>query len=185
MGFRDDEARAARKGRLTRATWADFSGLAETDGASLEREARQAWARTQLLEWIDQEIAGLEENYLTLDFETIELDRAGAGDRALFDPSKEASLARRYESEARRGFFKALKEFHKAEAEEADRVESVPPASAKRPVASLASPCGRPSTDREETPIEVGHGLTREVSKPRPPVSVSVEPGIGKVPRSG
>jgi hypothetical protein len=36
--------------------------------------------------------------------------RAEAGTRAVFDPSKEAILARRYEAAAVRGFFRALKE---------------------------------------------------------------------------
>ena len=43
--------------------------------------------------------------------------RAEAGDRALFDPSKEATLARRYEAAAERGFFKALKELRHRAAE--------------------------------------------------------------------
>ena len=34
-----------------------------------------------------------------------------AGDIALFDPSKEACLARKYEAAAERGFFRAIKEF--------------------------------------------------------------------------
>ena len=65
----------------------------------------------------------MEAHYPTLDFEMIELDRAEAGSRALFDASKPACLARRYESEARRGFFQALKEFRKVEAEAAEREE--------------------------------------------------------------
>ena len=66
----------------------------------------------------------MEEHYLTLDFETIDLDRAEAGSRALFDTSKPAMLARRYEAEARRGFFKALKEFRQVEAEFAAQAEA-------------------------------------------------------------
>jgi hypothetical protein len=37
-------------------------------------------------------------------------DPAEAGLRAMFDPSKEATLARKYEAAAERGFFRALKE---------------------------------------------------------------------------
>jgi hypothetical protein len=77
-----------------------------------------------LVERIDQEIAKLEEHFVDLDVEKIEQDRAEAGDRALFDPSREAALARRYESEARRGFFRSLKEFRQVEAEAAERLES-------------------------------------------------------------
>ena len=41
--------------------------------------------------------------------------RAQAGQVARFDPSKEASLARRYEAAAERGFFRALKELRQVE----------------------------------------------------------------------
>lgn len=44
------------------------------------------------------------------DSSTVERLRAEAADRALFDPSKEATLARKYEAAAERGFFRALKE---------------------------------------------------------------------------
>jgi hypothetical protein len=122
LGHRDEHARGVRIGVLSRATWGDFLSLSERDGGGLEWDDRKSWARARLLERIDEEIAGLEEHFETLDFETIEQDRAGAGARALFDPSKEASLARRYESEARRGFFRSLKEFRQAEAEAAERI---------------------------------------------------------------
>jgi hypothetical protein len=41
--------------------------------------------------------------------------RAEAGRRAMFDPSKEATLARKYEAAAERGFFRALKELRQLE----------------------------------------------------------------------
>ena len=126
IGLRGDDSRASRVAALSRATWGSFQGLAKHDGAGLGEDARQAWARDRLLERIDEEIAGLEAHRESFDLEAIALDRAEAGDRALFDPSREASLARRYESEARRGFFKALKEFRHAEAEAARRAEAAP-----------------------------------------------------------
>jgi hypothetical protein len=51
--------------------------------------------------------------------------RAEAGKLALFDPSKEATLARRYEAAAERGLFRALNEFRQVEKEA--RAESAPP----------------------------------------------------------
>jgi hypothetical protein len=42
--------------------------------------------------------------------------RAEEGCRAMFDPSKEATLARKYEAAAERGFFRALKELRQLEA---------------------------------------------------------------------
>jgi hypothetical protein len=126
LGVKSEHARGTRLGALTRAYWGDFDALSDADGGDLDQKARRAWAKARLFERIDAEIAALEAHYETLDFETIELDRAEAGQRALFDPSKPACLARRYESEARRGFFKALKEFREVEAEFEARVESAP-----------------------------------------------------------
>ena len=114
LGLKDGDVGRSRLEALTRATWGFFVGLADGDGDGWEIGAREAWARSQLVERIDEEIARLEAHYETLDFETIELDRAEAGARALFDPSKEAALARRYEAEARRGFFRSLKEFRQS-----------------------------------------------------------------------
>jgi hypothetical protein len=128
VGLREEDARGSRLGTLSRAVWGDFEGLADNEGRGLEDDARRAWARARLVERIDAEIAGLEAHLETLDFEMIEQDRAEAGERALFDPSREAALARRYESEARRGFFQAMKEFRRVEAEAAEREELAPPA---------------------------------------------------------
>jgi hypothetical protein len=125
-GLRVDHARGSRIGVLSRGVWGDFEALADHEGGQLEDDARKTWARAKLIERIDAEVAALEIHRDTLDFETIEQDRAEAGDRALFDPSKEATLARRYLSEAQRAFFKALKEYRQAEAEFAERAESAP-----------------------------------------------------------
>jgi len=95
---------------------------------ALSRDLHAGDSKTQelLLGKIDQEIAALEAHRATLDIETIDLDRAEAGSRALFDPTPEAALARRYQSEAQRNFFKALKELRRAEAEFAARVVDEP-----------------------------------------------------------
>jgi hypothetical protein len=170
LGLRESDAGAARIGALSKAAWGNFASLADSDGGGLEREARRAWARAKLLEWIDQELAELAAHYETLDFETVELDRAEAGARASFDPSKEAALARRYESEARRGFFRSLKEFRRVEAEAAEQVESAPPVTADPPEASLASSCEEPSPesdDVDEAPRAVSKGVLSEVEAVR------------------
>ena len=51
---------------------------------------------------IDEEIESLLADRNTLDLEAIEKDRAGAADRSVFDPSRQAILARRYEAAAER-----------------------------------------------------------------------------------
>ena len=141
-GLREEDARGSRLGALSRAAWGDFEGLADHEGRGLDDDARKAWARARLVERIDAEVAGLEAHLETLDFETIEQDRAEAGDRALFDPSKEAALARRYESEARRGFFQALKEFRGVESGVIEREElaaATPPPAYGQPLDPLGS----------------------------------------------
>jgi hypothetical protein len=157
LGLRVDQAQWSRIGVLSKAVQGDFAALAGSEPGlmDLDDDDRKAWALGLLVEQVDAEIAELNEHYETLDFKTIDLDRAGAPDRALFDPSKEATLARRYESEASRGFFKAMKEFHKAEAEALERAESAPAPAPEiaRPRKPLASSCeGRSSSPRDPKP---------------------------------
>ena len=57
-------------------------------------------------------------------------DPAEAGLRAMFDPSKEATLARKYEAAAERGFFRALKELRQL-AKEAKGTDVAASASAR------------------------------------------------------
>ena len=135
MGRREEDARSSAIGQLSKGVWGDFAGAIDDESEDVAHEVSKAQAVARLLERIDEEIADLEEHYETLDFETIELDRAEAGPRASFDPSKEACLARRYESEARRGFYKALKEFPKAEAEAAEKGVSKPSTARRNPLA--------------------------------------------------
>ena len=152
-GRKLDDHRASRISALSKATWGDFADLADREGGDLPVDDRKAWARARLVERIDEEMAGLEAHHETFDFESIDLDRAEAGQRSLFDPSKEATLARRYEAEARRGFFRALGELRRVEAEAAERPESRPEP-APEPAAPLASSWEKPSpTPREPRPI--------------------------------
>ncbi len=151
-GLKVEEARKGRLGALSMATWGNFEGLAAHEGAG---EDRKAWARARLVEWIGAEILDLEEHRATLDLEAIEQDRAEAGDRASFDASNEATLARRYESEARRGFFKALKEFRQIEAEVEDEMDVEAKPAATEPAGTappLASCRETPQVAREPRP---------------------------------
>ena len=88
-------------------------------------------------------------------------DRAGPGagpDRAGFDPSKEATLARRYEAAAERAIYKALREL--------ERVEAGAPEAAEEPTA--------PGSSRAEVPPA---GPT-----PREPMPVAPSPRISAIP---
>ena len=139
VGLRAEDARGSRIGALSMAAWGNFEALAAHEGAGLGADARARWARARLLERIDEAVADLEDHRESLDLEAIERDRAEAGDVALFDPSREATLARRYESEARREFFRSLKELRRVEAEAADRPAPVAGPAPAPPEAPLAS----------------------------------------------
>ena len=75
----------------------------EQETAALSERVRSAEAEFVAPEGVDAEEAGRL--------------RAEAGRRAMFDPSKEATLARKYEAAAERGFFRALKELRQVEAQ--------------------------------------------------------------------
>ena len=161
-GQRIDHAGGSRICALSKAIWGDFHHLGDHEGGHLAEEARQGWARRQMAELIDAKIAELEAHFETLDFDTIELDRQEAPRRALFDPSKEATLARRYESEATRNFFKAFKELKRAEKEAAER--PVP-----APLPPLVSPPLASSWDGGPTPRDP------RPASPRPPFTEPLE----------
>ncbi len=162
LGIRDEDARRSPIGQLSRGVWGDFAGAIDDESQDIALEILKAQAVAKLLERIDEEIADLEELYETLDFETIELDRAEAGPRAFFDPSKEACLARRYESEARRGYYKAHQEFRAVEAEAAAKAASAP-----RVATPLPAPTSDPSGSSRETPSPA----IRQPARPMPAAS--------------
>ena len=152
-GLKSRHAGGTLLGALSRALDGDFAALDDEEGAGLDVEARKAWAKARLFGAIDEQTAGLEAHAETLDYETIDLDRAEAPGRALFDASKPACLARRYEADASRGFFRALREFRKVEA---DFAASAQPAQARpstqTPDPTPASPPAKMGSSRETPP---------------------------------
>ena len=129
---------------LSEAIWGDSQGpLDEDDHAE---EASKAKGRARMIERIDAELAALEAHITTLDHDSLELDRLESPDRAMFDDSKAATLARRYEAEASRRYFKLLARVREVEAEAAER----PPAPA--PTAPLQHFPPAPPRSFRETP---------------------------------
>jgi len=112
---------------LTFAMNGRFEKLAPEEGAGLAPGPRAMWARSQIIERIAGEIAALEAHRATLDTAAIEARRALAADLALFDPSKEATLARKYEAAAERALFRTLRELRQVEAESTGRAEEPEP----------------------------------------------------------
>ncbi|WP_435020068.1 hypothetical protein TA3x_001628 [Tundrisphaera sp. TA3] len=162
---------------ILRALRGEFSGLTADQGAGLSRNARMRWAREQLAALIDAEVEALRELRPLIDDENEAADRAEAGDRALFDPSKEAQLARRYEAAAERGLFRALREFHEVEAR--NEPNAAPPAPAPAPKAKSA-PVTRPVPIRRR-PATAPPPAPRPASfgPPAPPTPRETNPSPG------
>jgi hypothetical protein len=76
-------------------------------------DANTRTAANLLVEQADAELAALELDEAELDYDALHLVRANAPTRALFDPNREASLARRYEATAQREFYRALENLQK------------------------------------------------------------------------
>ena len=113
---------------LTYAMNGRFDGLPDNRWSDLPDPERREAARMEMAAIIDAEIAQLERLRQGLDHEAIARDREGARARAIFDPSKEATLARKYEAAAERGFFKTIKEIERinATAEESSESDTSP-----------------------------------------------------------
>ena len=115
------------------------------------------WARLQIAEQIAREVDRLGELAETLENSIAEADRLGAADRARFDPSREATLARRYEASAERGMYRALRELREHEAEIAGGGLDVPADPTGEPRGTLASffPPRMPQAGRDEPEPEL------------------------------
>ncbi len=146
----------------------DRSGLPPAEVSHLlDAPSRQAWARDRLSDLISEQVDALEAADRDLDLEAIDQDRAEAPARALFDTSKEATLARKYEAAAERGLYRALGEFRLAEAEAAALAAEAPPSaeSARGSLASFfrdtARPIGLDQPDRDARPGHVARPEAR------------------------
>jgi hypothetical protein len=141
LGRRRLELPVSRARALTEAIQGDFQYLRKADGADLSAFDRQCWAATELVKLIGGEIEALKALRESLDLESLELDRSEAPQRAIFDASKEATLARKYEAAAERGLFRTLREFREVQAETpAARLEPGEPEIAEELGSSLPEP---------------------------------------------
>jgi hypothetical protein len=127
MGRRQMDLPASRA--LSEAVVGRFQHLDAEDGAGLEGDDRRRWAIGELTDLIDAEVAALKARLEGFDRAALEHDRAEAPARALFDASKEAVLARKYEAASERALYRALRELREIRAEpprvevEAEKVE--------------------------------------------------------------
>jgi len=110
LGLRPCDVPFSRARVLSDAIEGNFRHLNQEDGGDLEINARKQWAEGALVDLIDGEIGKLRALRENFDHEGLELDRAEAVQRAIFDASPAAVLARKYESASERGLYRAIKE---------------------------------------------------------------------------
>jgi hypothetical protein len=117
MGRRLGDFPISRAKALSEAIGGEFQSLEASDGEGLDVFERRGWAREQMAELIDREIDRLEAHRKSFDLDELARERAESADRVLFDPSKEATLARKYEAAAERSLYKALRELRQLQAQ--------------------------------------------------------------------
>jgi len=162
---------------MTYASKGEFKHLEAHEGAGLDDDDRRQWARVRLGELIDAAVVQLHAHRATLDHAAIAAERAGAADRALFDPSKEAILARKYEAAAERGIYRALRELRQVEAEYAALLAANPDSDEESE--AVASSCPPPESEPvdPESPAEpTAEQTTHSIHIPTSPTSQARRP---------
>src|SRR5262249_33557334 len=130
---------------------------------------------------IDERIATLQARLAAFNTGAIERDRAEAADRALFDPSPAAGLARKYEASNERSLFRTFKEYREVEGAAAleARAPDGPAAEAGAPDVAAEAEAGEPDVKPEGEPGSepLGSFFPDNVSvAPRPPAGPSGGP---------
>ncbi len=132
LGLRREDVPVSRLRALTEAIQGNFKYLDPHDGEGQMEGNRSHWALQMLAQLIEAEIAKLKALRENFDHKGLDLDRAEAKYRAMFDPSKEAELARKYNAANERSYSRTLKEFRMLNADAAKvdtphQVASEPP----------------------------------------------------------
>ena len=119
MGERFELKPTFRGWPLVQAMRRCFDNLDPLEVAGVPDDSKPEWARGRLLAIIDEQIRARTEEREQLDTSDLKLDQDQAVDRVLFDPSKEAILARRYEAATERSLLKSFRELDALKAIEA------------------------------------------------------------------
>ncbi len=155
--------------RVYAAFQADFRPSDETGRMLLRRAATCA---VRMERAVLQETAALNERVLLAQAEAEANgdDPVEAGHLALFDPSKEACLARKYEAAAERGFFRAIKEFRQHERELKRPAPKSEVAPRPTPVEKLGSflPEAQPAPTPVRPAVAAAPAAPKPASKPAP-----------------
>ena len=173
---------AAEVERMYAAFEADFRPSDEM-GRLLIR--RMATCGVRMERSVLQETAALNERVLKAraEAEANGEDPDEAGRRAMFDPSKEASLARRYEAAAERGFFRALKEFRQLNKEAKNPDVKAEIEASRKQMGQLASffPAVNPPSTVAKPAVATPPAPPKSASKPVPTPTKTVFPAWNPV----
>ena len=123
MGEPFDRRMSSRGWPMVQAIRGCFDNLDPAEVAGLPDGSKPEWARGQLLATIDEQVSALKGERVLLDTSALKQDQDEAVDRVLFDPSKEAILARRYEAATERSLLKTFRELDELVATEAEASE--------------------------------------------------------------
>ncbi len=115
MGRRPLDFPRSRIYVLSQALWFDFSLLDPGEAEGLDDFGKYEYARRQMAALVAGRIELLTGYLARMDHAAAQRARAGAADRALFDASPEAILARKYEAATERSLFRTLREFRELE----------------------------------------------------------------------
>jgi len=140
--------------------------------AIADDKGRRLYALDRLADLIEADLAALREHRRTMDTRGVEAQRKHAAEIALFDPSKEAILARKYEAAAERGFFRALKELKEIRRQAGEKpaprsgrsLASFFPGPSAEPAPPLPTPSGpapSPVLPSNEVAITIGRAEKR------------------------
>ncbi len=171
LGLRREDVPVSRFRALTEAIGGKFQHLDPHDGEGQMEGNRSHWALQMLAQLIEAEIEKLKALRETLDHKGLALDRSEAKYRAMFDPSKEAVLARKYDAANERSYFRTLKEFRILNGE-APEVKAPPRVASKRPEELGSFSQGPPEeenagSDVDSTPVEAAEPALAEASTDR------------------
>ena len=117
LGRPQDLVHQPRSVALREAMSGFFDNINSSEIVGLTDLEKPGWARSQLINIIDAEIERLTVVRKALDNGKVEQDRREARDRCLFDIQPSMDRFRKYEAATERSMYRAMKEFHQAEAE--------------------------------------------------------------------
>ncbi len=171
LGLRREDLPVSRFKALTEAIQGKFQHLDPHDGEGQMDGNRALWALQMLAQLIEAEIAKLKTLRENFDHKGLDLDRAEAKYRAMFDPSKEAELARKYNAANQRSYLRTLKEFRELNAE-ATEIENLPQVTFEAPEELGSFSQGPPEgevaeADVDSTPVEGPETALAEVPTDR------------------